>query len=100
MIAYNCALTDREISGCLDFPDFGTRVKQTVALIATRLSVLADKEPSPDLVVCAMPKDIEASVGPDAAEISPGRYGSRSYRKPNAEDWRKTRTRPNAIVFR
>ena len=40
-----------------------------VRLVVERLSVLSNREPQPDVVVCAMPKDVEAACGPEARAV-------------------------------
>ncbi len=57
-------LTQREIEAAIDSPDFSARVKGVVDLVAARLAVLADREPAPDVVVCAMPELVDLACGP------------------------------------
>lgn len=57
-------LTEREIEKAIDSSDFSARVKGIVDLVASRLAVLADREPAPDVVVCAMPEIVDLACGP------------------------------------
>ncbi|NUQ62197.1 MAG: hypothetical protein HUU20_06900 [Pirellulales bacterium] len=59
-------LTEREIASVLNRGDFAARVQSAVELICAKLCVLADKEPSPDVVVLAMSKEMEDAIGPAA----------------------------------
>jgi hypothetical protein len=59
-------LTEREITLVVGAGDFPRRVQSAVEIIAAKLCVLADKEPAPDVVVLAMPKELEDSIGPAA----------------------------------
>ena len=59
-------LTEREISSILNRGEFSGRVQAAVELVSDRLCVLADKEPSPDIVVLAMSKELEDGIGPPA----------------------------------
>lgn len=59
-------LTKSEVEACLDFDDFGDRVSRVVTLLANRIAMLAEKEPAPDVVICAMPTIVEQSCGPVA----------------------------------
>lgn len=59
-------LTQASIQSALNDPRFPIRVQNMVRLVTDRLHVLAGKEPQPDIVVCAMPKEVEAACGPDA----------------------------------
>jgi len=61
-------LTHAEIDRCLSEPDFTSRTRAMVSLVIERLSVLADKDPQPDVVVCAMPKDVEDACGRGARD--------------------------------
>jgi hypothetical protein len=45
--------------------DFSSRVKAVVSLISDRLVTLAEKDPAPDIVVCAMPRMVEEACGPE-----------------------------------
>lgn len=86
-------LTQSEIDRCIGHPDFSTRVRQAVALVAARLEVLADKEPPPDVVICAMPRDIERACGPEARKglirSRPLTRTERSERRQRAADARR-----------
>lgn len=57
-------LTEKEIEKAIDPVDFSGRVKGVVDLVASRLAVLADREPAPDVVVCAMPEIVDLACGP------------------------------------
>lgn len=59
-------LTEREIILIVGAGDFSQRVRVAVELISTKLGVLADREPAPDVVVLAMPKELEDAIGPEA----------------------------------
>ena len=61
-------LTQKEIDACIQGADFHTRTGNVVSLVAERLCVLADKDPQPDVVVCAMPRDVEDACGPTARD--------------------------------
>lgn len=56
-------LTEREITSAVDLPNFQDRVKAVVELVCGRLAVMADKDPAPDVVVCAMPAIVEDKCG-------------------------------------
>lgn len=64
-------LTDREVMGINNRSDFSERVRAAVDLVASKLRVLADREPVPDVAVIAMPKELEDSVGPNARADQP-----------------------------
>lgn len=75
-------LTQTSISAALNDPRFPNRVQNMVRLITDRLRVLSSKEPQPDIVVCAMPKDVEAACGPEArAEGRKRVYQTKSQKK-------------------
>ena len=57
------------IDKALNDPRFQRRVDNMVTLVTERLDVLHNKEPQPDIVVCAMPKDVEAACGPEARAV-------------------------------
>lgn len=59
-------ISQAAIDAALNDPRFPVRVKNMVDLVSQRLNVLSQKEPQPDVVVCAMPKDVEAACGSDA----------------------------------
>lgn len=59
-------LTEREIAQILEGNSFSDRVRVAVQMISAKLCVLSDKEPSPDIVVIAIPKVLEQAIGPDA----------------------------------
>lgn len=59
-------LTEREITQILEGNGFSDRVRIAIQMISAKLCVLADKEPSPDIVVIAIPKVLEQAIGPDA----------------------------------
>ncbi len=59
-------LTQSMIDKAINDPRFPVRVDRMVQLVTERLAVLSSKEPHPDVVVCAMPKSIESSCGPEA----------------------------------
>ena len=64
-------LTQSEISTCLQNADFQTRTASLVSLVSERLCALADKDPQPDVVICAMPADVENACGPGARDGKP-----------------------------
>jgi hypothetical protein len=59
-------LASSAIQDALNDPRFPKRVANMVQLVSERLRVLADKDPQPDVVVCSMPKEVEAACGPEA----------------------------------
>lgn len=59
-------LPQSQITAALNDPRFPHRVDNMVRLVTDRLAVLSNKEPQPDVVVCAMPKDVEAACGHEA----------------------------------
>ncbi len=59
-------LTEREIVLIVGAGEFTERVRVAVEIISAKLGVLADREPAPDVVVLAMPKDLEDAIGPEA----------------------------------
>lgn len=59
-------LTRSAVDSALNDPRFHNRVQKMVQLVTDRLRVLASKEPQPDIVLCVMPKEVEAACGPDA----------------------------------
>src|SRR5262249_9523588 len=61
-------LTQSEIDRCLAEPDFHSRTREMVSLVTNRLCVLEAKEPQPDVVICAMPKDVEDACGRGARD--------------------------------
>lgn len=61
-------LTQSDIENCLSEPDFTSKTRKMVNLVTERLCVLADKDPQPDVVVCAMPKSVEDACGPSARD--------------------------------
>ena len=63
-----CSTLTSEIESCLSEPDFTSRTRRMVTLVSERLCVLADKDPQPDVVVCAMPKNVEDACGPAARD--------------------------------
>ncbi len=65
-------LTERDIIAIVGAGGFSRRVQTAVDMISGKLLVLADKEPAPDVVVLAMPKALEESIGP-AARAGQGR---------------------------
>lgn len=68
-------LTEREISQVLDAGTFSERVRIAIQIVSSKLGVLADKEPSPDVVVVAIPKLLEQAIGPDARAGQPRAMG-------------------------
>jgi hypothetical protein len=56
-------LTERELAAAIDLPNFQERVKAVVRMVCGRLAVMADKDPAPDVVVCAMPAIVEQKCG-------------------------------------
>ena len=63
---HSITLSEREVMGICNRGDLVDRVKAAVDVIASKLNVLADKEPIPDVVVVAMPKELEDCIGPEA----------------------------------
>lgn len=61
-------LTQSEIDQCLSEADFQSRTRAMVSLVTGRLCVLADKDPQPDVVICAMPRDVEDACGRGARD--------------------------------
>lgn len=59
-------LTEREIVLIVGAGEFSERVRVAVELISAKLGVLADREPAPDVVVLAMPKEVEDAIGQEA----------------------------------
>jgi len=59
-------LTEREITLIVGAGDFQHRVQCAVEIYSAKLCVLADKEPAPDVVILAMPKELEDCIGPEA----------------------------------
>lgn len=59
-------LTERELVSIVGAGDFTDRVRTAIGMISAKLGVLADREPAPDVVVLAMPKELEDAIGPDA----------------------------------
>jgi hypothetical protein len=60
--------TQAEIDKCLHGFDFQTRTANMVSLVTERLCAMADKDPPPDVVVCAMPRDVEEACSPGARD--------------------------------
>jgi hypothetical protein len=63
-------LTQNQIDRCLTAGTFESRVRGVVELVSSQLSVLADKNPPPDVVICAMPKAVEEACGRQANPMS------------------------------
>jgi hypothetical protein len=59
-------LTERDVAHVLSGNGFCDRVRTAIDIVSSKLCVLADKEPSPDVVVVAVPKLIELAIGPEA----------------------------------
>jgi len=59
-------LSASDVQGAINDPRFPRRVANMVKLVTERLNVLAEKDPQPDVVVCAMPKEVETACGPGA----------------------------------
>jgi hypothetical protein len=59
-------LTKAAVESALNDPRFARRVDNMVRLLTDKLKVLGNKEPQPDVVVCAMPKEVESACGPEA----------------------------------
>jgi hypothetical protein len=81
-------LTQSEIDRCLTGSDFRARTENMVSLVSERLCVLADKDPQPDVVACAMPHDVEVACGPGARDnrlmqrfLTPAAKGERKIRR-------------------
>ena len=86
-------LTEREINLICEGVDYPSRTKLAVDMYSEKLCVLADKEPNPDVVVLAMPKDLENAIGHDARANQKGpikltRLQKRDRRKLEADEKR------------
>jgi hypothetical protein len=57
-------LTDREIDSAISSDDFSARVRGVVELVGEKFAVLADRDPQPDVVICAMPEKVDLACGP------------------------------------
>lgn len=68
---HSITLTQKEILGICGQVLFTDRVKFAVDLVTSKLGVLSDREPIPDIVVLAMPKELEDSIGPSARAKAP-----------------------------
>lgn len=64
-------LTEREIALVAGAGEFTKRVQRAVDTISAKLCILADKEPAPDVVVLAMPKELEDCIGPETRAGQP-----------------------------
>lgn len=62
-------LTGKEIERAIDADTFSGRVQGVVDLVAKKLGVLAEREPAPDVVVCAMPEIVDLACGPQGRAI-------------------------------
>ena len=85
-------LTQTQIDRCLSAGTFEARVQAVVELVAGQLSVLADKDPPPDVVICALPKAVEETCGRKANDPTKrARIPKpiRTYRKTLADDKRR-----------
>jgi hypothetical protein len=56
-------LTEKELEAATVSQNYQERVKAVVQLVCRRLAVMADKDPAPDVVVCAMPTIVEEKCG-------------------------------------
>lgn len=63
---HTVTVTGSQLSRCLSFGTFEARVQAVVEMIAEQLSVLSDRSPPPDVVICAMPKAVEEACGRQA----------------------------------
>ena len=52
-------ISQKEIDQVINAGNFGRRMNDGVNLVIERLGILADKESPPDVVICALPKEIE-----------------------------------------
>lgn len=68
---HSITITERDVVAVCSCSDFSQRVKAAVHLVATKLGVLADRDPAPDVAVIAMPKEFEDCVGPGARADQP-----------------------------
>jgi hypothetical protein len=57
-------LSQKDIDRAIEADTYSSRVSRVVNLVADRLSALSDKEPSPDVVVCAMPEVVDLACCP------------------------------------
>ncbi len=63
-------LTKSQIDHALSKGTFEARIAGVIELVSSRLAVLADRNPPPDVVICAMPKAVEAACGRQANDPS------------------------------
>lgn len=61
-------LTGREIERAISSDDYQTRVKNVADLISEKLTVVAERDPEPDVVICAMPENVDIACGPKARD--------------------------------
>lgn len=57
-------LSSRDIEAAANLHNFRNRVAAVVELVANRLAILKDREPEPEVVVCAMPEIVDHACGP------------------------------------
>lgn len=54
----------KDVEQAVEGASFSARVRGVVEVVAERLGVLAEREPSPDVVICAMPELVDRACGP------------------------------------
>lgn len=57
-------ITEREIEKAVDTGSFSQRIRNILELVGQRLGAFADKDPEPDVVICAMPNTVDIACGP------------------------------------
>lgn len=57
-------LPQRDVERAIEGATFSSRIRGVVELVAARLEALAEREPSPDVAICAMPEMVDLACGP------------------------------------
>lgn len=56
-------INEREIKDIIEEPDINKRIFKAVDLFLRKIEILCQREPKPDVIICALPKDIDEYCG-------------------------------------